>query len=155
MDKRESLATDGRWWELDLAPGWCVASWELETQHLPPFELDRCAAIVAPRKEEVLRIYAWDSRDREQTAAQWVQVSATTPELHGAQPTSPWRSHTFVGVRANWETRGVRWSQWWLAATHIALHAMHRTSSAEPIRKRGKIDVEAMMRTVRMRALAG
>ena len=143
--------SDNRWWALEPAPGWVVVPPASAPQRAPLQE-DDCVALVAPTRDAVLRVFAWDYSAQTFTPEQWVDGCTHLSSRRGWAP-EPWASGGFAGAHARQLTEGVAWRLWWLAADKVALNALYRC----PPEVAGRDDaaLDTMLRKLRFRAAAG
>lgn len=145
------VASDQRWWSLQVAAGWTVVPSALAPARAPSPD-DDCVAIVPPTGDAALRIFAGDYSMRGIAPEDWVELSRRISKRRGWPP-DPWTAFPFVGMHARQPADGVWWRVWCLAAGNIGLNAMYR---CEPdVAGRDDSALDGMLRTLECLAPAG
>ena len=146
-----SVASDERWWALELAAGWTIVP-SHEAPERAPLQEDDCVAVVPPTGDAALRIFAGDYSLRGTPPQRWIEFSALLATRRGWVP-EPWASGGFTGIHARQPTDGVWWRVWYLGSGNIGLNALYRC--APELAGRDDAEVDQMLRTLQFIAPAG
>ena len=146
-----SVASDQRWWSLEVAPGWTVVPSALAPARAPAQD-DDCVAIVPSTDDAALRIFAFDCSTRGVQPEHWIGLSGRISSRRGWPP-EPWTAGPFAGIHARQPSDGVWWRVWCLAAGNIGLNAMYRCGP--DVAGRDDSALDGMLRTLQGVAPAG